>query len=296
MAFSYSPLRYPGGKAALYGKIKEIFEKNGLNGCSYREPFAGGGGLALKLLLNDDVKDIYMNDIDPFIWSFWHCVLYKTEELIEKINTTTINLEEWYKQKEISPEKEDVLTVGFAALFLNRTNRSGIIKNAGPIGGKKQTGNYKINCRFNKENLIGRIRNISAKKDRIYLTQLDAQEFLLRHGRTDKDENICLYIDPPYFKKGKGLYTAFYKTKDHHYLENTISKHVNTLWLITYDNVEEVKLLYNQYPKVEFNIRYSLQNKRKAQELMIFSPKIKIPQSLEQNIPSLAMQLNCFRK
>ncbi|ENN92680.1 DNA methyltransferase [Bartonella bovis 91-4] len=184
-------------------------------------------------------------------------------------------------------KKHRCLAVGFAALFLNRTNRSGIIKNAGPIGGKEQTGNYKIDCRFNKENLIGRIRNISAKKDRIYLTQLDAQEFLLRYGSTDKDKNIFLYIDPPYFKKGKGLYTSFYKTKDHHYLENIISEHVNALWLITYDNVEEVKFLYDQYPKIEFDIRYSLQNKRQAQELMIFSPKIKIPQSLEQNIPSL---------
>ncbi|WP_375683299.1 MULTISPECIES: DNA adenine methylase [unclassified Bartonella] len=284
MAYNYSPLRYPGGKAVLYGRIKEIFEKNGLNGCSYREPFAGGGGLALNFLLNNDVKDIYINDIDPFIWSFWYCVLHKTEELIEKINTTTINLEEWYKQKEISPENADVLSVGFAAFFLNRTNRSGIIKNAGPIGGKQQVGSYKINCRFNKRDLISRIRNISVQKDRIYLTRLNAQEFLLRYGT---DENTFFYMDPPYFKKGKELYTSFYKAKDHCDLESIISKHVNALWLITYDNVEEIKFLYNQYPKIEFNIRYSLQNKRQAQELMIFSPKIKIPQSLEQNITSL---------
>ncbi|WP_273758942.1 DNA adenine methylase [Bartonella sp. AU55XJBT] len=282
MVYNYSPLRYPGGKAAIYGKIKEIFEKNGLNGCSYREPFAGGGGLALKLLLNNDVKDIYINDIDPFIWSFWHCVLYKTEELIEKIDTTTINLAEWYTQKEVSPENADVLSVGFAALFLNRTNRSGIIKNAGPIGGKGQVGNYKINCRFNKKDLISRIRNISIQKDRIYLTRLDAQEFLRHYGKNE-DENICLYIDPPYFKKGQGLYTSFYKTKDHYDLENIISEHVNVFWLVTYDNVEEIRSLYNKYQKYEFDIRYSLQNKRQTQELMIFSPKIKIPESLEWN-------------
>lgn len=286
MVYSYSPLRYPGGKATLYGKIKEIFEKNGLNGYSYREPFAGGCGLALKLLLNNDVKDIYINDIDPFIWSFWHCVLHKTEELIERINTTTISLEEWYKQKEISPQNADVLSVGFAALFLNRTNRSGIIKNAGPIGGKGQVGNYKINCRFNKKDLIGRIRNISVQKDRIYLTRLDAQEFLKRYG-INEEESTFLYIDPPYFKKGKELYTSFYKAKDHYDLENIISEHVNVFWLITYDNVEEIRFLYNKYPKYEFDIRYSLQNKRQAQELMIFSPKIKIPESLEWNRISL---------
>ncbi|WP_407965871.1 DNA adenine methylase [Bartonella sp. C271] len=286
MAYTYSPLRYLGGKAVLYGKVKEIFEKNALNGCSYREPFAGGCGLALKLLLNGDVKDIHINDIDPFIWSFWHCVLHKTEELIEKINTTTISLEEWYTQKEISPENADVLSTGFAALFLNRTNRSGIIKNAGPIGGKGQIGTYKIDCRFNKENIIERILRISKQKERIHLTQLDAQEFLRRYA-TNGTENTFLYIDPPYFKKGRGLYTSFYQAKDHRDLENIISRHVNVPWLITYDNVEEIKCLYNQYPKIEFNIRYSLQNKRQAQELMVFSSKIKIPQSLKQNIVSL---------
>ncbi|QEE08641.1 DNA adenine methylase [Bartonella kosoyi] len=281
-----SPLRYPGGKAILYGKIKEIFEKNGLNGCSYREPFAGGCGLALKLLLNNDVKDIHINDIDPFIWSFWHCVLHKTEELIEKINTTAVSLEEWYKQKEISSEQADVLSLGFAALFLNRTNRSGIIKNSGPIGGKGQNGNYKINCRFNKKNIIERILRISTHKDRIHLTWLDAREFLLRYG-TDKDENIFFYMDPPYFKKGRGLYASFYQANDHQVLENTLSQHVNAPWLITYDNVEEIKSLYRKYPLVEFNIQYSLQEKRQATELMIFSPKIKMPQFLEKNTISL---------
>ncbi|WP_336294058.1 DNA adenine methylase [Bartonella sp. CB169] len=269
-----SPLRYPGGKISLYEKVKEIFKKNGLDGCSYREPFAGGCGLALKLLLNNDVKDIYINDVDPFIWSFWHCVLHKTEELIEKINTTPINLKEWYEQKEISSENEDVLSIGFAALFLNRTNRSGIIKNAGPIGGKSQSGNYKIDCRFNKENIIKRIRCISEQRDRIHLTSLDAKEFLQRYG-TEENRNIFLYIDPPYFKKGKELYMSFYTVDDHKDFKNVLSQYVNVPWLITYDNVEEIKLLYDQYPKIEFNIRYSLSNKRKAVELMVFSPKLK---------------------
>ncbi|EJF82620.1 DNA adenine methylase [Candidatus Bartonella washoeensis] len=281
MTHVYSPLRYPGGKTTLYGKVKEIFEKNALNGCSYREPFAGGCGLALKLLLNGDVKDIHINDIDLFIWSFWYCVLHKTEELIEKINTTTINLEEWYTQKEISPENADVLSTGFAALFLNRTNRSGIIKNAGPIGGKGQSSTYKIDCRFNKETIIERILRINEQKERIHLTRLNAQEFLLRYGT---DENTFLYMDPPYFKKGKGLYTWFYKANDHYNLENIISQHVTAPWLITYDNVEEIKFLYKQYPSIEFSLQYSLQEKRKATELMIFSPKIKVPQFLEKNI------------
>ncbi|WP_375643760.1 MULTISPECIES: DNA adenine methylase [unclassified Bartonella] len=182
--------------------------------------------------------------------------------------------------KEISPASADVLSAGFAALFLNRTNRSGIIKNAGPIGEKGQSGTYKIDCRFNKENIIERILRISEQKDKIHLTRLNAREFLLRYGT---DENTFFYMDPPYFKKGKGLYTWFYKANDHHNLENVISQHVTAPWLITYDNVEEIKLLYRQYLSIEFSLQYSLQEKRKATELMIFSPKIKMPQFLEKN-------------
>ncbi|WP_336288548.1 hypothetical protein [Bartonella sp. CB60] len=178
------------------------------------------------------------------------------------------------RTKKISPENADVLSVGFAALFLNRTNRSGIIKNAGPIGGKAQRGNYKIDCRFNKEDIIKRIRCINKEKDRIHLTQLDAKEFLQRYG-TNENENIFFYIDPPHFKKGKRLYMSFYTVEDHQDLKNIISQYVNVPWLITYDNVEEIKLLYNQYPTIEFNIRYSLQNKKQAVELMIFSLKLK---------------------
>ena len=168
-----TPLRYPGGKTKVYDYVKELIF---LNECTtYIEPYAGGAGVAINLLLNGDVKKIMINDYDRAIYAFWYSVLYHTEELIFKIEKTEVCIEEWYRQKEIQnykQETEDLLELGFSTLFLNRVNHSGIIK-GGVIGGKNQDGNYKMDCRFNKNSIIKRIRAIARNRSRIKIYNLD---------------------------------------------------------------------------------------------------------------------------
>ncbi|HEO6930813.1 TPA: DNA adenine methylase, partial [Streptococcus agalactiae] len=169
-----SPLRYPGGKSQVYDFVKELVNLNETN--TYIEPYMGGMGIALKLLVNNDVKQIMVNDYDRSIYAFWYSVLNHTNQLIDKIESTPITIEEWKKQRKIQQGKEtchDLLTLGFSTLFLNRTNRSGIIK-AGVIGGLKQDGNYKLDCRFNKEKTIKKIRLIASYKKQIKLYNIDA--------------------------------------------------------------------------------------------------------------------------
>ena len=180
MPLSYSPLRYPGGETSIYELVSDIINANKLQRRHYAEPYAGGCGLALALLFNGRVSDIHINDIDLGIWSFWHSVLNHTDELVEKIKRTSITISEWEYQREVKREADpsDHVTLGFATFFLDRTNRSGIIKNAGVIGGRDQTGNYKIDCRFNKEDLIRRIRRIEKYKNRIHLSTQDALNFM----------------------------------------------------------------------------------------------------------------------
>jgi len=59
---NYSPLRYPGGKSALYPIIASAIKTNGLKNCTYVEPFAGGASIALSLLV-DGVVDAEGNFI-----------------------------------------------------------------------------------------------------------------------------------------------------------------------------------------------------------------------------------------
>lgn len=241
---SYSPLRYPGGKSFLYRFVAEIIDFNSLNNYSYVEAYAGGAGLALALLFNKKVDMIILNDIDPSIYALWFSILNYPEELCKMIENTPITIETYKEIKRKFKEPTDVLELGFSTLFLNRTNRSGIL-NAGPIGGYLQTGKYKIDCRFNKERIIKIIKNISAMRDKIEIYNLDAVDFL--NKIINRKEKIFVFLDPPYYQKGSELYTNFYKKEDHAYLAQFIlSNMVNIPWLMTYDLATEVMEFYSE--------------------------------------------------
>jgi DNA adenine methylase len=179
MPTTHTPLRYPGGKTRLAPYVTGIFTENSLVDGHYVEPYAGGAGLAVSLLVNGYARYIHLNDIDPSIFAVWHSIVNETEALCKYIHDVNISLEEWHKQKQIQEEKKsiDLLTLGISTLFLNRTNRSGIIS-GGIIGGKKQNGNYKIGVRFNKKTLIKKIELIAFYRSRIRIYNSDALSFI----------------------------------------------------------------------------------------------------------------------
>lgn len=268
-----SPLRYPGGKTILYKKIKNILEKNNLIECTYMEPFSGGAGLALKLLMNNDVKRIVINDLDFAIYSFWHNVLYDTDKFCNDIENIKVDLEEWEKQKYIYNNQNNysMYEVGLATFFLNRTNRSGIIK-GGVIGGKKQEGKYKIDCRFNKKVLIEKIKKIGMYRNRIKLFNYDANDFIKRVVMRQKNENFFIYFDPPYIKKGPELYKNHFNNEEHKYLSTNIKEKLfEKNWIVTYDKNELVQKLYDNFCIVEFDLNYSAGKNKTGNELMILS-------------------------
>ena len=182
----FSPLRYPGGKSKVFNIIVSLFEKNDIRNPIYIEPFVGGAGLALLLLKKEKVKRLVLNDIDKGIYSFWYCVLNHTEKFCNIIENIEISLLERENQKKIYTNKENlnllleenILKLGVATFYLNRVNRSGILK-AGVIGGNLQNGNYKMDCRFNKNKLIKQIKEIGRLKNKIEFYNFDVLELNL---------------------------------------------------------------------------------------------------------------------
>lgn len=276
MVSSLSPLRYPGGKKQLEKFIIELFALQEMESITYIEPFAGGAGLALSLLEKNHVNKLILNDYDKAVYAFWHSVLNDNEAFIKKIENTPITIEEWKKQKYIYSQHDniDTLELGFSTFFLNRTNRSGIIK-AGAIGGKQQLGNYKIDCRFNKTALIKKIEKIVSFRKKIKLTNLDATTFIKKVVKKISPEKTFIFFDPPYFKQGKDLYTNFYEEKDHSTLFKSIDELKNYKWIVTYDNAEQIRRLYQKYSGFLYSLNYSLAQKKKAQELMFYSQNVK---------------------
>lgn len=260
-----SPLRYPGGKSKIALLIKQIIINNNLEGCTFFEPFAGGAGVALDLLFTGLVDHIILNDSDIAIFSFWKAILEETDRFVSDIYSIPLTIEEWEHQKKIlKTTKEPSYELGFAAFYLNRTNRSGIL-NAGVIGGKKQDGKWKMDARFNRENLAKKIVEISKRKKDITILGLDIKDFV----KYIPKENAFVYLDPPYYEKGKELYSNFFVHENHKNLEKIIRDNLGVMWLLTYDNNSEIKKIYENYKIKPFDINYSVAKQRTASEILI---------------------------
>lgn len=267
----FSPLRYPGGKTLLTPFFDDVLKKNELFDGTYIEPYAGGAGAGIALLLLEKISHIIINDLDPSIYSFWKSILDDTEKFIDQLSTVKLSVDEWRKQHEVYRRKSsNQFELGFATFYLNRTNRSGII-DAGPIGGLDQKGKWKIDARFNRENLINRILRISYYRDRIVVSNDDGVNLLRKNKRKSK---VFIYLDPPYYQKGGSLYLNHYKKKDHEVLADFLNSNNQLRWLLTYDDINAIKDLYSKRRMQKFPISYSAYKKIKGSEVMIFSDNL----------------------
>lgn len=278
MSIHYSPLRYPGGKNCIFPFVSKLFYENQLIGVSYAEPYAGGAGLALRLLFEGYVEHIYINDLDKSIYSFWHTVLNRSQEFSEWIRNVDVSIENWKKYKDIQnwAGDADYYELAQSAFYLNRTNISGIIK-GGVIGGQEQRGKYKITARFNKQDLINRIQRIANIKDRISVSNLDGLTFINKLDR--RMEEIFIYLDPPYFQKGADLYMNFCSTHDHERLSTQVRK-MHKLWMVSYDHHDFILNLYAEQNKISYRLSQSASN-RVGEEIFIFSKHLNFADSIE---------------
>src|SRR5258706_4920483 len=265
-----SPLRYPGGKARLYPFFAALVNQNKLFGYDYYEPYAGGAGLAIKLLTSGFVDRIHLNDLDLSVYSFWKAVLTDTDRFCELIQEAPVTIEEWYRQREIwrSPSDGDATALGFATYFLNRTNRSGIIEGAGPIGGYAQAGPWKIDVRLVKSKQIANIIALSRYRDQIAIYNSDAMDFM---KSLSSQENGLWYLDPPYYVKGWKLYKNYYKHDDHLEIARTMEARRDRTWVVSYDDTPGVRQMYSSFRRIAYNLQYSAGEKSAGREAIVLS-------------------------
>lgn len=276
MSFN-TPLRYPGGKGKLTDFIKLFLVQNNLINGEYLEPYAGGAGIALNLLIDGYVARIHLNDLNPAVYAFWHSVLHYPDELCQRIHDVSVSMDEWHKQKNIhlNPDQFTQLELGFSTFFLNRCNRSGILL-AGVIGGKNQTGKWKIDARFNKENLTSRIERVALMRDQIEIYNLDSAN-LIGSVIPTLPENTLIYLDPPYYVKGKGLYQNHYVHDDHQLIANLVQTQITHPWIVSYDHAPEIMELYQNCTTIEYGINYSAQDRYTGAEVMFFKDNLIVP-------------------
>jgi DNA adenine methylase len=273
-----SPLRYPGGKAKLFPYFVHLIQQNQLFGSEYCEPYAGGAGLAIKLLTCGFVDSVRINDIDRSVYAFWMAALQMTDRLCGMIEKTPVTIEEWHRQKSIWDRGNirNALELGFATYFLNRTNRSGIIEGAGPIGGYAQRGTWKVDVRLIKDKQIDNLKSLARYSRQIKVTKLDAMRFFdLVVGR----ERTFIYLDPPYFVKGHKLYKNFYEEADHKGIAKSVCRRRRAKWVISYDDVPQIRRAYAGLDSVRYSLNYSAGRKGIGTEVMFASPSIDLPRA-----------------
>lgn len=278
-SFFASPLRYPGGKTCLVPKLEKVLEKKSSYNekITFAEPYAGGAGASLVLLFSGKVNKIIINDLDTAIYTFWKIAVQDTKYLIRKINQVSITIQEWRKQKSTyislkdkkNLSSKDERNLAFATLFLNRTNRSGIMR-GGPIGGIKQLGKWKIDERFTKKTIINRLEKLYKFSNKIEVLNLDGIKLLKKLERRKNTSQYFIFLDPPYFQKGKSLYLNNYNDNDHKELSNFLIRSPLKKWIMTYNDISFIKNLYKKMLIKNFKIRHDAHYSKVGREIAIF--------------------------
>lgn len=289
MAQNRTPLRYPGGKQKLTPFVLEVIKANGLEGGHYVEPYAGGAGVAMELLVDRHVGHVHLNDSSYHVYSFWHSALTHTDEFCTKISRSLLSVDEWRAHREVMrhPDQHSEFEVGFSTFYLNRTNRSGVL-NGGVIGGLDQTGKWKIDARFSRNELIRRIELVGSLRDSISLSNLDAEDFFSNYVPTLPSQTL-VYCDPPYFEKASRLYLNHYKPDDHARIAETIQHMKNVKWMVSYDGVEQILGYYADRRKFLYELQYNASRAYKGSEVFIFSDDLVIPRN--SALPHVAQAL-----
>lgn len=255
-----SPFRYPGGKAKIskpiLNKIKEktgfqtIFSDSNME--DFVDVFAGGGSVSLSVLNEyDKIKSLHMNDSDDWVYSFWYSMIDRKEgdrlkQYIKKYQNPSIK--DFYNlRKSMTRKGLSIGYKGFLGLFFNRTTFSGIFT-SGPIGGKEQKSDYKINCRYNSLNLLKRINHIQNHFNNINveITKLDFREIIKKWSNNEK---AFLYLDPPYMKQGHQLYNQFMNDLDYIEMANLL-KNSRCHWMISHDDYKPFVDLFQGWTNI----------------------------------------------
>ena len=272
--------RYPGGKSKikdiLIEKINQAYENN--YNLEYREPFIGGGSVCINFLSqkNKQTDKIWINDKDVGIACLWTSVINNPNKLIYKILNFKPSIDYFYEFKNnllsLSnfPDTEDeIIDIGFKKIAIHQISYSGLgTKSGGPLGGKTQESNYKIDCRWSPNYIAKKINKLHKLFSEFKIRENMCTNYDFAQVIIDDSPSI-IYLDPPYYVKGEELYQCGFNYNDHKRLSNCLKNKFK--WVLSYDDCCDIINLYDWANIEKININYSINTARQKGELIICS-------------------------
>jgi len=259
--------------------MSEVIERNDAIGSNYVEPYAGGAGIALELLFDEKIGHVYLNDSSLHIHAFWRAVLTETERFCQMVSRVRLTINTWRRHREVvrHPTEHDFVQLGFSTFYLNRCNRSGVLR-AGVIGGLAQGGSWKMDARFMRRALIDRIESLAEYRKDITVTNHDAEEFMTTKVNAITGPTI-VYCDPPYYEGADRLYLDTYQPGDHARLAMVIQEKLRHPWLVSYDGHRDIIALYRKRRRFHYALQYSAMRSYSAREVLFLSDNLKVPRT-----------------
>ena len=237
-----SPFRYPGGKTWLIPRVRKWLTQSG-KPKELIEPFAGGGIVSLTAAFENLAEHITMIELDKEIAAVWEVIINGDNEwLANKIFNFDLTPEK--AKKELEKENKNNNDAAFCTILKNRIFHGGILaKGSGMI--KNGENGKGITSRWYPKTLKNRILAINHVKHKIEFINGDAFPILEFHKN---NKSAYFFIDPPYTKAGKRLYTHF--DIDHDKLFYLTAK-LSGKYMLTYDDTPEIRELAKKY-----NLKY----------------------------------------
>lgn len=272
-------IRYPGSKAKIADRIiaqfpacviDPLFQAERME---YREPFLGGGAIALRVLRCLPASaSVWLNDKDFGLVCFWKAILDAPDELIEHIKAFRPTVEAFHEFKEFdgTTDRDPVLT-GFRKFALHQLSFSGNGAMAGgPIGGKQQRSEFNVGCRWAPTRHARDVRRNNRLFRRFASVRITTRDFT--DLTNDAPPHAFIYADPPYFKAGPQLYKYAFSEIDHRRLSESLRR-CRARWVLSYDDHEAIRSLYPwaQIRSVELTYTTAVAKgrRRKNSELLI---------------------------
>jgi len=267
-----TPVRYPGGKSRAVTKMDRYFPDL-RNYDEFREPFLGGGSVAIHITKKYPNLNIWVNDLYEPLVNFWQQLQMFGNDLKEELSG--------YKLAHCTPELARELFVS-SKDRINDTSLSNLeravafyIVNKCSFSGLTESSSFSPQASNSNFSLRGieKLPDYSKLIEKWRITNY-SYDYMM-----DGNKGVFMYLDPPYDIKDNlyGRKGSMHKGFDHDKFASDCDSNTMDM-LVSYNSDQLVKDRFKNWNAVEFDLTYTMRSvgeymreQKQRKELLLFN-------------------------